>query len=140
MEWLRSIAMPAMALGIPSAAVLARQTRSALFDVLQRDYVRAARARGAGRASVLLRHGMKNAAAPVITVLGFEVLAMLGGSIIIEQLFAVPGFGALAYDAVQTRDLTVIQGVVMVTAVLVVLVNLVVDVLYAYANPRARPA
>ena len=137
-EWARSITMPALALGIPSSAVIARQTRSALIDVLQRDYVRAARARGASRTSIVLRHGLKNAAAPIVTVLGFEVLAMLGGSIIIEQLFAIPGFGDLVFAAVQTRDLTVIQGAVVVTAVLVVLVNLVVDLLYAYANPRVR--
>jgi peptide/nickel transport system permease protein len=138
-EWARSIAMPAIALGIPSSAVLARQTRSAMIDVLQQDYVRAARARGASKRGVLLHHGLKNAAAPIVTVLGFEVLAMLGGSIVIEQLFAVPGFGDLAFTAVQARDLTVIQGVVVVTALVVVVVNLVVDLLYAYANPRARP-
>jgi peptide/nickel transport system permease protein len=119
--------------------VLARQTRSAMVDVLQQDYVRAARARGASKRGVLLHHGLKNAAAPIVTVLGFEILAMLGGSIVIEQLFAVPGFGDLAFTAVQARDLTVIQGVVVVTALVVVVVNLVVDLLYAYANPRARP-
>jgi len=138
-EWARTIAMPAIALGIPSSAVLARQTRSALVDVLQQDYMRAARARGASHRGALLHHGLKNAAAPLITVLGFEILAMLGGSIVIEQLFAIHGFGDLAYNAVQTRDFPVVQGVVVVTALLVVLINLAVDLLYAWANPKARP-
>lgn len=136
--WARAITMPAIALGIPSSAVVARQTRSALLEVLQRDYIRAARARGASKLRVLLKHGTKNAAAPVVTVLGFELLAMLGGSVIIEQLYAVPGFGDLAFNAVQGRDLPVIMGVVMVAALFVVAVNLLVDLVYAYANPRVR--
>ena len=136
--WLKSIAMPSIALGVPSASVVARQTRSAFIDVLRRDYIKAARARGAGSWSVLLQHGLKNAAAPIATVFGLEVIAMFGGSIIIEQLFNIPGIGALTVDAVQKRDLTVVQGVVVVIGLFVVLTNLVVDLIYGYTNPRGR--
>ena len=137
-DWLRSITMPAIALGVPAASVLARQTRSALLDVMQRDFIRAARARGASRTSVMLKHGLKNAAAPIATVLALELISMLGGSVIIEALFNIAGLGDLTIGAVQERDLPVIQGVVMVVAIFVVLANLAVDIVYGYVNPRGR--
>jgi peptide/nickel transport system permease protein len=137
-DWLRSITMPAFALGMPAASVLARQTRSALLEVMQRDFIRAARARGASRRSAMMKHGMKNAAAPIATVLALELIAMLGGSVIIEALFNIPGLGAMTISAVQKRDLPVVQGVVIVVAVFVVLANLAVDIVYGYANPRGR--
>jgi peptide/nickel transport system permease protein len=139
-DWAKSVAMPAIALGIPSASVVARQTRSALVDVMDRDYVRAARARGASRFGVLVHHALKNAAAPIITVFGIEVIGMVGGSVIVEAVFNVPGIGNLAITAVQRRDFPKIQGLVVITGVFIVFANLVVDLLYGWVNPRGRTA
>lgn len=139
-DWAKSIAMPAFALGIPSASVVARQTRSALLDVLDQDYVRAARARGASKLGVLLKHALKNAAAPIITVFGFELIGIVGGSIVVEAVFNVPGIGNLAITSVQKRDFPKIQGLVVITGLFIVVANLVVDLLYGWVNPRGRSA
>jgi peptide/nickel transport system permease protein len=136
--WLKSITLPTIALAVASVGVFARQTRSALIEVLQSDYIVAARARGLTRRQVILRHGLKNAAIPVVTILGLQIVGLLGGAVIVEQVFAIPGIGNLAITSVSTRDMTVIQGIVVLTSLVVVAVNLVVDIVYGYVNPRAR--
>lgn len=137
-QWARALVLPSVALGSSASAAIARQSRSALVEVLQRDYITAARARGMGYGRVVAKHGCKNAAIPVLTVLGLQVVALLGGSVVIEQVFAIPGVGSLAINAVSRRDITMIQGVVVLSALIVVAVNLVIDVLYGYVNPKAR--
>lgn len=137
--WARSITLASVALGTTASAAIARQTRSALIDVMQRDYIRTARAKGLSTRRVVLKHALKNAAAPVVTVLGFQVNALLGGSLIVEQIFALNGLGTLAIRAVFDRNIPMIQGVVVVGTVIVVLVNLAVDVAYGVLNPKVRP-
>ena len=137
-DWLRHLILPGLTLGAATAAETTRQLRSSLSDVLGQDYVRTARAAGIRSRTVVLKHSMKNAAMPVVTVLGFQVAFLLGGSVIVEQLFALPGLGGLAIRAVLDRDIPVIQGVVLFTTVLVVGINLLVDLLYGYLNPKVR--
>ena len=138
--WLRSITLPAIALGAGAAAVLARQTRSSMVGVLQSDYVRAARAQGLSSRRVVLKHALKNAMLPVVTVLAFQVTVLLGGAIIVEQVFSVNGLGSLAVTAVRRQDVPMVQGVVLISVVVVVVVQLVTDLLYGYLNPKARPS
>lgn len=138
--WLHGITLPSVALGTSAAAIVARQTRGSLVDVLQRDYVRAAIAHGLGRRRVIVRHALRNALVPVVTVLGFQVTILLGGAIIVEQVFAMDGLGSLAVTAVRRRDVPMVQGLVIVSVVVVVAVQLVTDLLYAYLQPKARPA
>jgi peptide/nickel transport system permease protein len=137
-EWFKHLVLPAVTLGAAAAAETTRQLRASLSDVLDEDYVRTARAKGLGWRSVVFKHGMKNAAIPVITVVGFQVAFLLGGSVIVEQLFALPGLGGLAIRAVLDRDVPVIQGIVMFAATIVIAVNLVVDMLYGLLNPKVR--
>lgn len=139
-EWLRHLLLPAITLGTAAAAETTRQLRSSLSDVLGEDYVRTARAKGLRGRAVVFKHSLKNAAIPVITVLGFQIAFLLGGSVIVEQIFALPGLGGLAIRAVLDRDLPIIQGVVMLAAVMVISVNLVVDLLYGWLNPKVRAA
>lgn len=138
--WLRHLVLPAITLGAAAAAETTRQLRSSLSDVLGQDYIRTARAAGIRSRVVVLKHALKNATMPVITVMGFQVAFLLGGSVIVEQLFALPGLGGLAIRAVLDRDLPVIQGVVLFTTVLVVMINLGVDLLYGWLNPKVRSA
>ncbi len=136
--WLKHLILPALTLGTAAAAETTRQLRASLSDVLQQDYVRTARAVGTRSRVVVGKHAMKNAAMPVVTVLGFQIAFLLGGSVIVEQLFALPGLGGLAIRAVLDRDLPMIQGVVLFTTVLVVMINLAVDMLYGWLNPKVR--
>ncbi|MCW2667497.1 MAG: Peptide/nickel transport system permease protein [Frankiales bacterium] len=138
--WLKHMILPAITLGAAAAAETTRQLRSSLSDVLQQDYIRTARAKGTRAGSVIVHHALKNAAVPVVTVLGFQVAFLLGGSVIVEQIFALPGLGGLAIRAVIDRDIPVIQGVVVFAAVLVMVVNLAVDLLYGWLNPKIRTA
>lgn len=137
-EWLRHLILPAVALGLAPAAVIARQARAATRDVLQQDYVRTARAKGLSPARVIGKHALKNAAIPIVTVAGIECGRLIGGTVVIEQLFALPGIGNLAYQSVFARDFPMVQGVVLVAAAMVLVINLVVDVSYGYFNPRIR--
>lgn len=139
-QWALHLVLPALTLGAAAAAETTRQLRGSLIDVLGQDYVRTARAKGLRERVVLFKHGLKNAAIPVTTVLGFQVAFLLGGSVVVEQLFALPGLGGLAIRAVLDRDIPVIQGVVVFTAVIVMIVNLVVDLLYGWLNPKVRSA
>ncbi|GMA14227.1 ABC transporter permease (plasmid) [Deinococcus metallilatus] len=130
--------LPAVTLGVHSAAVLARYLRSSMLETLSQDYVRTAHAKGITRQRVVLKHGLRNALVPVITAFGLQLGGLLGGAVITEQIFSVPGFGRLLVDAVFTRDLPVIQGVVLVSAVAVFLVSFLVDLTYAAVDPRIR--
>lgn len=138
LDWFRSLILPGITLGSSAAAAVARQTRSALVEVLQRDYITAARARGMGYWRVVFKHGQKNAAVPLLTVIGLQAVALLGGAVVVEQVFSIQGVGQLAISAVSRRDISMIQGVVVLSAVVVVGVNLVIDVLYGWVNPRVR--
>ncbi|MEO6122334.1 MAG: ABC transporter permease [Ilumatobacteraceae bacterium] len=138
LEWLSHIALPAVALGSVAAAETTRQLRGAMVDVLKTDYVRTATAAGIRQRSVILRYALKNAASPVLTVVGLQVTFLLGGSAIVERMFNIPGLGSLAIDAVLSRDLPVIQGVIIVAVIVSVLANLLVDVAYGMLNPKVR--
>lgn len=136
LDGLRSVFLPALALAIGAVAALARLTRSAMLDVLNQDYVRTARAKGLREQVVLLQHGLRNALLPVVTVVGLQVALLLSGAFVTETVFAWPGIGRLAVFAISSRDFPVVQGTVLVIAVLFVLINLMVDVMYAYVDPR----
>jgi peptide/nickel transport system permease protein len=135
---LQSLYLPALALGAAIAAILMRYVRSSLLEVLGQEYIRTARGKGLRGTVVMLRHALPNALIPVITVLGFQMGYLLGGTVIIEEIFALPGMGRLALQAIFQRDYPVVQGVVLVIALLFVMTNLVVDMLYAWIDPRIR--
>jgi ABC-type dipeptide/oligopeptide/nickel transport system permease component len=135
-DGLRSLILPATTLALGSVATMARLTRSAMLEVLNQDYVRVARAKGLSDRVVLLRHGLRNALLPVVTVLGLQVAYLLSGAVVTETVFAWPGIGRLAVYAIQSRDFPLVQGTVLVIATIFVLVNLLVDVLYAFIDPR----
>jgi peptide/nickel transport system permease protein len=134
----QSLYLPALSLGAAIAAILMRYVRSSLLEVLGQDYVRTARGKGLKSAVVMLRHALPNAMIPVITVIGFQMGYLLGGTVVIEEIFALPGMGRLVLQAIFQRDYPVVQGVVLVVALLFVLTNLTVDLLYAWIDPRIR--
>ena len=138
LKWLHGLVLPALALGIPSSAIIARQMRAALGNELEKIYIRSLRAAGISERSILLKHALKNALIPVVTVIGFQVPVLLGGSFVVEQVFAIPGLGSLIVNAVLQQDLPLIQGLVLLTGLLIVLTNLLVDVSYAWLNPKVR--
>jgi peptide/nickel transport system permease protein len=133
---LLTMLLPAVSLGTVLAANVTRMTRSAMLDVLSRDYVRTARAKGLVERTVVLRHALKNALIPVITVSGLQVGYLLGGAVIVEQVFTLPGIGRLLLDSIYGRDYPVVQGTVLVVAFAFVVVNLLVDLVYALLDPR----
>ena len=130
--------LPALTLGIASSALIARMTRSSLLDTLRQDYVRTALAKGLDEHVVLLRHALKNSLIPTVTVVGLQFGTMLGRVVVTESVFAWPGIGRLLLDAINARDIPLIQGIVLVIATSFVLINLVVDILYSYLDPRIR--
>jgi peptide/nickel transport system permease protein len=134
----RHLVLPALTLGAFSTALISRLVRSALLEVLGRDFVRTARAKGLGEAFILARHALPNALIPVVTVIGLQVGTLLGGAIIAETMFAWPGMGRLLIQAISGRDYPLVQGIVLVTALVVSLINLLVDLLYGAINPRVR--
>ncbi|ROO87470.1 peptide/nickel transport system permease protein [Actinocorallia herbida] len=136
--WLRNLVLPAIAVAAIPVAELARQTRGALVDAQSKDYIRTVRAKGVHERSVLLKHALKNAGVPIATVLGLQVNRLLAGSVTVEFVFAMPGFGALAVNAVIQRDLPMILGVVLTSALIVVVVNILTDLSYGFFNPRLR--
>ncbi len=137
-ENLRGMLLPAVAIGVAQAAILARQTRAAMVEVLQQDYVRTARAKGLRERNVIIRHGFRNALIPVVTVLGLQISNVIGGAIIIESVFSLPGVGKLLIDSIFNRELVTVQALALMLAVSVALSNLLVDVSYAYLDPRIR--
>jgi peptide/nickel transport system permease protein len=132
--------MPALALGAALAGIVARLTRSSLLEVLGADYMRTARAKGLSDGASVIGHGLKNALLPVVTVIGLQVGALLGGAILIETIFALPGIGRLAVDSIFARDFPIVQGVVLFLALVRVVANLVADLLYARLDPRIANA
>jgi peptide/nickel transport system permease protein len=139
-EGLAALILPAIALALVQAAILARVTRSAVLDVMREDYVRTARAKGLSRRQALWRHVLRNAMIPVLTVAGLQFANLITGTIVVENVFVLPGIGRLVFQAISNRDLIVVRDVVMLLAAVVVLVNFVVDVLYAVIDPRLRTA
>jgi peptide/nickel transport system permease protein len=135
---LQHMALPTLALGLGLAAVLIRVTRAAMLEVLQDDYIRFARAAGLRERSVVFRHALRNAAIPIVTVVGMQAGYVLGGAIVIEQVFALPGVGRLVLDSVLGRNYPVVQASVLVVGLMFVLTNLVADLLYAVLNPKLR--
>lgn len=135
---LQSLYLPAVALGAAIAAILMRYIRSALLEVLGQEYIRTAHGKGLRGQVVMLRHALPNALIPVITVVGFQMGYLLGGTVVIEEIFALPGMGRLVLQAILQRDYPVVQGVVLIIALLFVLTNLIVDLLYAWVDPRIR--
>jgi peptide/nickel transport system permease protein len=133
-----STIMPAFVLGNVGAAVLMRHTRGAMLDALQSDYVRTARAKGLFERAVVLKHAMRNALTPVITLGALELGELLSGAVLTEQIFSIPGFGKLIVDSVFNRDYAVVQGVVLVTATVYITLNLLADIAYVLVNPRLR--
>lgn len=138
-DWLRSVTLPSIALGLSSSAAIARQVRSAMVGVLQQDYIRAARAQGLSARRIIVRHALTNAMVPVVAVLSFQITVLLGGALIVEQVFAINGLGTLAIGAVRQQDIPMLQGLVLVMVALVVLVQLATDIVYGLLNPKARP-
>jgi peptide/nickel transport system permease protein len=136
--WFEHLILPWVALGVAGGATLARQVRGELVDVMDRDYIRTARSLGIPERQVIWRLGLKNALTPALTIVGIQFAYLLGGTVIIEQIFSIPGMGSLMLQAIGSKDLPVIQGVVLLTAVIFVLVNLVVDIGYGYLNPKVR--
>jgi peptide/nickel transport system permease protein len=135
---LRALALPAVALALPQAAVLARVTRGAVVEVLAEDFCRTARARGLTRRAVLWRHALPNAMLPVLTILGLQVAFLLAGAVIVEEVFALPGLGRLLFQAIDQRDLVVVQDLVMLIVATVILANFLVDLLAVALDPRLR--
>ncbi len=136
--FLQGLILPTVALGLIYVALLARITRATMLDVLSQDYVRTAKAKGVGQRAVLFVHALKNAAVPIVTVIGNGVALLIGGAVVTESVFAIPGLGRLTVDAILRRDYPIIQGVVLLFSVTYVLVNLVVDLLYTVFDPRIR--
>jgi peptide/nickel transport system permease protein len=135
---LRSLILPAVALGFFQFAVLARTTRSAVLEVFREEYVKTARAKGVAERGVLFRHALRNAMIPVVTVAGIQLGQLMAGSIVLETVFYLPGLGRLAIGAISARDLPVVQGVVLFVASMIVVINVAVDVLYGFLDPRIR--
>ena len=132
------LVLPSIALGVQSAAVFTRMTRSSMLEVLNMDYIRTARAKGLSERVVILKHALKNALIPVITVVGLQIGLLFGGAIITETVFAWPGVGRLMIDSIRAKDTPVVQGGVIFTASIFVFINLLVDILYAYVDPRVK--
>ena len=135
---LKRMIMPAFVLGCALTAVLMRQTRNSMIEILSADYIRTARAKGLAGRAVVFRHAIRNGLIPVVTILGLQMGALMGGAVVTEQIFVVPGFGRLIVEAVFTRDYPLVQGVVLITASSYVLINLLVDVSYTLLDPRIR--
>jgi peptide/nickel transport system permease protein len=136
--WLKSLVLPVIALSAGPLAVVAKQTRDAMIEELGRPYVRTLRAAGLSERSIILRHALKNAAIPVVTVLGVLSAQLLGGAVIVETVFVLPGLGSLAFAAVSAHDLPVVEGVAIYFALIVIAMNLVIDITYGWLNPKVR--
>jgi peptide/nickel transport system permease protein len=136
--WLENLILPAVALGCVYIALIARITRAAMLEVLQQDYIRTARAKGIGQGGILFVHALKNASVPIVTVIGIGIALLIGGAVVTESVFAIPGLGRLTVDAILRRDYPLIQGLVLLFSFVYVLVNLAIDLLYTLLDPRIR--
>jgi peptide/nickel transport system permease protein len=136
--WLENLILPSIALGFVYIALIARITRATMLEVLSQDYIRTARAKGLGERAILFLHALKNAAVPIVTVIGIGVALLIGGAVVTESVFAIPGLGRLTIDAIVRRDYPVIQGIVLMFSFVYVLVNLMVDLVYTALDPRIR--
>ncbi|WID95918.1 ABC transporter permease [Bosea vestrisii] len=136
--WFKNLILPSITLGTVYIALIARITRATMLEVLQQDYVRTAQAKGVSNRDVLFLHSLKNAAVPVVTIIGIGVALLIGGAVVTESVFAIPGLGRLTLDAILRRDYPVIQGVVLIFSFVYVLVNLAVDLIYTLVDPRIR--
>ncbi|MDF2683820.1 MAG: peptide transporter permease, partial [Brevibacillus sp.] len=132
----KDLIMPALTLGVLLSTTISRLTRSGMVEVLSNDYIRTARAKGMGEGIVLFRHAFRNVMIPVVAVVGLQMAALLGGAVIVEQVFNWPGIGTLAIEAISSRDFPMIQGIVLFMGVIYVIVNICVDLLYAVLDPR----
>ena len=137
-DFIRRLILPVVALASVQGAILTRYVRSAVLEVMSEDYLRTARAKGLSKNSALLKHGLRNAAIPVITVTGVQIAALIIGAVVIERVFVIPGLGSMLLDAVGNRDMLTVQSVVMVLVAITLILNLVVDILYTIIDPRLR--
>jgi peptide/nickel transport system permease protein len=137
-EFLRSIALPTVALGMVYIALIARISRASMLEVLSEDYIRTARAKGTSEGSVLMRHALKNASVPIVTIIGIGIALLIGGVVVTESVFNIPGLGRLIVDAVLSRDYPIIQGVILVFSAAFVAVNLLIDLSYTFLDPQIR--
>ena len=138
LDTLHHLVLPAVTLGIGPAAVIARMTRSSVLDVVRQDFVRTARAKGLAERAVIVRHVLRNALIPVLTIVGLQVGYLFGGAVLVEMVFSWPGLGLLMVNGILARDFPVVQGAVLVVATTYVIVNLLIDVLYTVVDPRVR--
>jgi len=138
LEAMRSLWVPALILGGYISAVVMRLLRSTMLEVLRQDYIRTARAKGLAERHVLWRHAARNAAIPVVTIIGLEIPNLIGGTVIMESIFSIPGMGSYLFNSIQTRDYPVVQGVVLLSALVVIVSNLIVDLSYSFIDPRIR--
>jgi peptide/nickel transport system permease protein len=137
-KWFTSLLLPWLVLAAGSAAIYARLMRGSLTETMQEDYIRTARAKGLGERRVVLRHGVRAAINPILTILALDIATLLGGAILVEVVFNIPGIGQLAYTAIRHSDLLVVQGAVMLGALFIIVANILVDIAYAYLDPRVR--
>jgi peptide/nickel transport system permease protein len=136
--WFHNLILPSITLGCVYIALIARTTRAAMLEVLQQDYIRTARAKGIGQSDILYVHALKNASVPIVTIIGIGIALLIGGAVVTESVFAIPGLGRLTVDAILRRDYPLIQGLVLLFSFIYVLVNLAVDLLYTFLDPRIR--
>lgn len=137
-DWLRHLVLPVAAIALAGVAGIARQTRASMNEVLGRDFIRTLMASGTPYSEIVFKHALRNAAIPVVTSLSFQFIGLLSGAIVVDQVFAMPGLGSIMLVAINGRDIPVVQGVVILTAILVIIVNLAVDLLNAWINPKVR--
>jgi peptide/nickel transport system permease protein len=136
--WLRNLILPSLALGCVYIALIARITRASMLEVLAQDYIRTARAKGLGQRPILFVHALKNASVPIVTTIGIGIALLIGGAVVTESVFAIPGLGRLTVDAILRRDYPLIQGIVLMFSFVYVLVNLLIDLTYTLLDPRIR--
>jgi peptide/nickel transport system permease protein len=136
--WFQNLILPSITLGCVYIALIARTTRAAMLEVLQQDYIRTARAKGIGQSDILYVHALKNASVPIVTIIGIGIALLIGGAVVTESVFAIPGLGRLTVDAILRRDYPLIQGLVLLFSFIYVLVNLAIDLLYTFLDPRIR--
>jgi peptide/nickel transport system permease protein len=137
-KWFTGLLLPWIVLAATQAAIYSRLLRGSLIEVMGEDYIRTARAKGLGERRVVWRHGVRSAITPVVSVIGIDIGALLGGAVIVETVFEIPGIGRLNYDAITQSDFPIVQGTVLLAALFIIVANIVVDIVYAYLDPRVR--